>query len=104
MEMIIGGAFQGKSAYAKEKYPNICWKNGGEISKEELMTAGGVLDFQDFIKKELKSGEDVSAHAQELARRWAMELCRWMPLTGNTGKLSEECAPVLQQKAAELFV
>lgn len=69
MEMIIGGAFQGKSAYAKEKYPNICWKNGGEISKEELMTADGVLDFQDFIKKELKSGEDVSAHAQELAEK-----------------------------------
>ena len=43
MEMIIGGAFQGKSTYAKEHHPDICWKNGADLEKEELMNAKGVL-------------------------------------------------------------
>ena len=42
MEMIIGGAFQGKSTYAKEHHPDICWKNGADLEKEELMNAEGV--------------------------------------------------------------
>ena len=40
MEMIIGGAFQGKSDYAKEKHPEICWKNGGKL--EEYHRAAGI--------------------------------------------------------------
>ena len=67
MEMIIEGAFQGKSAYVKEQYPEIVWKNGADIEKEELMTAEGVLDFQEFIRKELKAGNDLSNFAEELA-------------------------------------
>ena len=47
MEMIVGGAFQGKSTYARECHPGICWKNGADIGKEELMTAEGVFDFQE---------------------------------------------------------
>ena len=54
MEMIIGGAFQGKSTYAKEHHPDVCWKKGADLEKEELMNAEGVLDFQEYIKKELK--------------------------------------------------
>ena len=52
MEMIIGGAFQGKSLYAKENYPRIHWEKGSAISEEELFMAEGVLDFQDYIRKE----------------------------------------------------
>ena len=66
MEMIIGGAFQGKSAWAKEAYPGISWKNGADLEKTELMMAEGVLDFQEFIKKELKAGHGVSDLAEEL--------------------------------------
>lgn len=69
MEMIIGGAFQGKSAYAKEKFPDICWKNGGELEKEELMNAQGVLDFQEFIKKELKAGKNLDQLTGELEEK-----------------------------------
>ena len=69
MEMIIGGAFQGKSAYAKEKFPDICWKNGGKVEKEELMNAQGVLDFQEFIKKELKAGKNLDQLAEELEEK-----------------------------------
>lgn len=66
MEMIIGGAFQGKSAWAREAHPGISWKNGADLEKTELMMAEGVLDFQEFIKKELKAGHDVSDLAEEL--------------------------------------
>ncbi len=66
MEMIIGGAFQGKTAYAKESNPGINWMNGADLGKEELMKAQGVLDFQEYIKKELKADRDVSGLAEEL--------------------------------------
>ena len=68
MEMIIGGAFQGKSDYAKEKYPDICWKKGGELNQEQLMKAEGVLDFQEFIRRELKEEHDLTGLADRLAR------------------------------------
>ena len=35
----------------------ICWKNGGELEEDQLMRAEGVLDFQEFIRKELKAGQ-----------------------------------------------
>ena len=54
MEMIIGGAYQGKTDYAKAKYPNLNWIDGASGSEEELMTAQGVLDFQKYIREELK--------------------------------------------------
>ena len=66
MEMIIGGAFQGKSAYAKEAHPEITWQNGADLGEEALMTAEGVLDFQEYIKKELKADRNVSGLAEKL--------------------------------------
>ena len=69
MEMIIGGAFQGKSAYARETHPEVGWKNGADLEKEDLMTADGVLDFQEYIKKELKADQDVMELAEELSEK-----------------------------------
>lgn len=61
MDMIIGGAFQGKTAYAMEHYPHVeSWIKGGEATEEELKNAQGVLDFQEYIKKELAAGREVS--------------------------------------------
>ena len=45
MEMIIGGAFQGKASYAEKMYPGVRWKKGAELSAEELFCAEGVLVF-----------------------------------------------------------
>ena len=59
MEMIIGGAYQGKAAYAKAQFPDVDWKFGGEITEEELLKAEGVLGFQEYIRKALKAGEDL---------------------------------------------
>ena len=51
--MIIGGAYQGKAAYAKAQFPDVDWKFGGEITEEELLKAAGVLGFQEYIRKAL---------------------------------------------------
>mgnify|MGYP000113860209 CR=1 FL=1 len=41
MEMVIGGAFQGKAAFAEKMYPGISWVKGNEISREELFFRQG---------------------------------------------------------------
>lgn len=66
MEMIIGGAYQGKADYAKEQYPDLNWVSGELVSESELMTAQGVLDFQKYIRRELKEGREVSDLAERI--------------------------------------
>lgn len=68
MKMVIGGAFQGKSAFAQREFPEIDWVSGEEICLEELMQAQGVLGFHLFIRKELKAGRDVSGLAERMIR------------------------------------
>lgn len=67
--MIIGGAYQGKAAYAKAQFPDVDWKFGGEITEEELLKAEGVLGFQEYIRKSLKAGEDLTGLAEKLAQQ-----------------------------------
>ena len=69
MEMIIGGAYQGKADYAKAQFPDVDWKFGGEITEEELLKAAGVLGFQECIRKALKTGEDLTGLAEKLAQQ-----------------------------------
>ena len=69
MEMVIGGAFQGKAAFAEKMYPGISWVKGNEISREELFSARGVVGFHEFIKKEMEQGSSVEALAEELIRK-----------------------------------
>ena len=69
MEMIIGGAYQGKAAYAKAQFPDVDWKFGGEITEEELLKTAGVLGFQEYIRKALKAGEDLTGLAEKLAQQ-----------------------------------
>ena len=66
MEMIIGGAYQGKTDHAKKEYPQLVWGNGALVSEKELMNLQGILDFQEYIRKELKEGRDVTELAQKL--------------------------------------
>lgn len=66
MEMIIGGAFQGKSAYAKEHFPDVVWISGGAAEEEELLHADGILGFHEYIRKEMKEGREVSTLAAKL--------------------------------------
>ncbi len=79
MEMIIGGAFQGKLEYARRQYPGREFLDGKECSLEMIKEAEGVYDFQEWIRKEMKeeletgkslreSKEQVQKKAQELIR------------------------------------
>ncbi len=94
----------------KKNIIDICWKNGADLEKEELMNAEGVLDFQEYIKKELKADKDLTRLAEEL---WEKNpdiilvsqevgygvVSQWMLLTGSTGKQWEESVRILHQKA-----
>lgn len=66
MEMIIGGAYQGKETYAKAQYPEISWTDGRFASEEELFSAEGVLRFEEYIKKEIAAGNDLAGLAERL--------------------------------------
>lgn len=58
MELIIGGAFQGKTDYAKKEYPSLGWREAETLCEEELLKAEGILNFQEYIKKEIKEGRN----------------------------------------------
>lgn len=66
MEMIIGGAFQGKSAYARKEHPKLVWTDGAEADEASLLCARGVLGFEEYIRKELAAGRDVTDLAERL--------------------------------------
>ena len=58
--------FRERAHMQKEHHPDVCWKKGADLEKEELMNAEGVLDFQEYIKKRIKSRQDVARLAEEL--------------------------------------
>lgn len=66
MEMIIGGAFQGKAAYAKKEHPEIVFVRGETLDEKGLLEAEGVLGFQDYIRKEMQNGKNVQDLAEKL--------------------------------------
>ncbi len=69
MEMIIGGAYQGKTDYAKKEFPRLNWKEGGSLTEEELMQAEGVLNFQEYIRKELQAEKEISELAEKIIQK-----------------------------------
>lgn len=68
MEMIIGGAFQGKRMFAEKEHPNMQWVKGTEADREMILTAEGVCGFHDFIRKEMKAGREVDDLADLLIK------------------------------------
>lgn len=69
MEMIIGGAWQGKTAVAKKRFPEIEWQSGEALTREGLMKAQGVLGFHLFLRKELERGNALDTLARELIEK-----------------------------------
>lgn len=59
MELIIGGAFQGKLRYARELYPDVVWVNGKSCTLEEMCQIPGIYNFHLFIKKQMSEGKDI---------------------------------------------
>lgn len=64
MKMIIGGAFQGKTSYAKNRFNGIKWILGEEAELEEILTCEGVIGFHNFIRKEMLAKKDLGELAE----------------------------------------
>lgn len=66
MKLIIGGTFQGKLAFAKERYQVWDWVDGSTCKPEELFSCGGVYHFHEYIRRMLENGQEVSTLAARL--------------------------------------
>ena len=66
MIMIIGGAYQGKLAFAKKMYPDITWADGAVCGEEELYSCGGICHFHHYIERMIKAGKPVNDLAEKL--------------------------------------
>ena len=67
--MIIGGAYQGKLAYAKKTFPDVYWTDGEQCEKEEVFQCEGIFGFHKYIERMLTAGEDISGLAQQLKEK-----------------------------------
>ena len=72
MNLVIGGAYQGKLAFAQKEYqledPRD-WADGEVCSREELFSCRGINHFHLFVRRMLEAGEEVSSLAEELLQR-----------------------------------
>ena len=68
MILITGGAFQGKKAYVAEHFQleDKDFINGADCTEAELFHAKAVTDFQEYVRRVLKAGDDASALAEKL--------------------------------------
>lgn len=66
MIMIIGGANQGKRAYAKRLYPDIEWIDGKACGEQEIFQCGGIYGFHEYIAGRLQEGADLAKLSERL--------------------------------------
>lgn len=71
MKLIIGGAFQGKKAYAEKTFgiPKEEFSDGAVCRPEELFSAKAVCHFHEYIRRCLREGKQVTDLAEELAEK-----------------------------------
>lgn len=69
MKLVIGGAFQGKQAFAQQKFQmQNGWADGSCCTKDELFAAPGVFQFHEYIRRMTAAGQDTQNFAEELIR------------------------------------
>lgn len=68
MEMIIGGAYQGKSRYAETLFPGICWADGAVCQEEEIYRCKGIRHFHLYVKRGMEEGWDLPELAERLKK------------------------------------
>lgn len=71
MILIIGGAFQGKKAYAEKTFflKEEDFTDGACCTEEELYQAKAVLHFHEFVRRSLKEGWDAAGLAERIFRK-----------------------------------
>lgn len=99
MQLIIGGAFQGKKEYVKtmQGFEEKEMTDGADASYEDIFSCGCLYHFHEWIRARLLEGRDLDDLEKELSVRnpdivlvsknWGMVWSLWMPLTENTGRL-----------------
>lgn len=51
MKMVIGGAYQGKTDYAKQAYPNLVWSDGASCDLKDIFSCSGIVHFEEFVRR-----------------------------------------------------
>lgn len=68
MKLIIGGAFQGKKAFAEEICKDLEWVDGADCSEEAIDSCGGMFHFHEYIRNRLKEGGDCTELADRIQK------------------------------------
>lgn len=71
MKLIIGGAFQGKKEYARQKFQikEIEMCDGAEVSYEEIFHCRCLYHFHEWIKKGLQEGWDFESLEEKILEK-----------------------------------
>ncbi len=69
MVLIVGGAYQGKLAYARKQFPDIEWIDGRDCEEEAVFSSGGIHHFHVYIERLLRAEQDVGTFADQLLVR-----------------------------------
>ena len=69
MKMFIGGASQGKLAYAKQMCPQVSWIDGNTCEIEEIYHCQGIYHFHAYIERSLQSGKSVNELAERVCEK-----------------------------------
>ncbi len=67
MNMVIGGAYQGKLKYAKETFQiGDGWADGASCAPKDLLTCRGIWNFHLLVRRMLQQEQDVDALIERL--------------------------------------
>lgn len=69
MILIIGGAYQGKAAFAEALFPGLWWTDGESCDLEDIYECEGIRHFHAYIRRMLERGQDVDDLAGNLLSR-----------------------------------
>lgn len=68
IKLIIGGAFQGKRAFAEEQYPGIRWVDGESCDMNAIFSCEGLFHFEEYVKRLLRKEQKENLAEQILTR------------------------------------
>ena len=65
VHLIVGGAFQGKTAYAKSMYPDLRWCDGSICELDDIWETEGVLHLEAWIFRWMRAEENKARQRKE---------------------------------------
>lgn len=67
MILIVGGAYQGKEAFAKEQFPRLRWADGRTCGFGEFSEVDGMVNFHEYIRRLMKEEKELDGLAEEIS-------------------------------------